>query len=117
MRQFEDEGVRLELTPAMFQILLALAEGQRHGYAVMQEVEERTGHEIQLPPGTLYRSIKRLLDAGLIERLGDGRHHDARRVYYRITRTGRKAAAAEAAKLSKLVALARQRRLIPAAEM
>jgi DNA-binding PadR family transcriptional regulator len=101
----------------MFQILLALAEGQRHGYAVMHEVEERTGNEVQLPPGTLYRSIKRLLDAELIERLGEGKHHDARRVYYRITKAGRKAASVEAAKLSKLVALARQRRLIPATEL
>jgi DNA-binding PadR family transcriptional regulator len=104
------------LTPAMFHILLAVADGERHGYAIMQEVESRTDGEVQLPPGTLYRTIKLLLQAELIERSGPERdplEHDTRRVNYRITRSGRKLAALEASRLAKIVALARAKKLIP----
>jgi DNA-binding PadR family transcriptional regulator len=100
----------------MFHVLLALADRERHGYAIMQEVESRTDGEVQLPPGTLYRTIKLLLQAGLIERRSperDKSEHDTRRVYYRITRSGRKAAATEALRLAKIVALAREKNLIP----
>jgi DNA-binding PadR family transcriptional regulator len=99
----------------MFHVLLALADGERHGYAIMQEVESRTDGEIQLPPGTLYRAIKILLQAGLIERSSPQRamEHDTRRVSYRISRLGRKRASSEAARLAKIVALARSKKLIP----
>jgi DNA-binding PadR family transcriptional regulator len=106
----------LALTPAMFHILLALAYGERHGYAIMQEVESRTNGEVQLPPGTLYRSIKQLLEAGLIERIGPAREpvaHDTRRQTYRLSRAGRKHAVREAQRLASVVALARAKRLIP----
>ena len=105
-----------QLTPAMFHVLLALADGERHGYAIMQEVESRTDGEIQLPPGTLYRTIKILLQARLIERSSPQREameHDTRRVSYKISRLGRKRASSEAARLAKIVALARSKKLIP----
>jgi DNA-binding PadR family transcriptional regulator len=94
----------------MFHVLLALADGERYGYAIMQEVESRTDGEVQLPPGTLYRTIKLLLQAGLIERRSPEREkteHDTRRVYYRITRSGRGAAVAEASRLAKIVVMLR----------
>jgi DNA-binding PadR family transcriptional regulator len=114
----KDDTLSSELTttPAMFHVLLALADGERHGYAIMQEVEDRTSGDVQLPPGTLYRTIKLLLRAGLIERRTPERdivEHDTRRVYYRITRQGRKAAVIEASRLAKIVALAREKKLIP----
>jgi DNA-binding PadR family transcriptional regulator len=90
---------------AMFHILLALADGDRHGYAIMQDVAERTGGRLKMSPGTLYGSIKKMLEGGLIEEIeerplaGD----DERRRYYRITTTGRHAAVAEMARLSELL--------------
>jgi DNA-binding PadR family transcriptional regulator len=112
----DKSSAQLATTPPMFHVLLALADAERHGYAIMQEVEGRTDGEVQLPPGTLYRTIKLLLNAGLIERRIPDREpieHDTRRVYYRITRSGRKAATIEAARLAKIVALARAKKLIP----
>ena len=104
-----------ETTPAMFHILLALADGERHGYAIMQQVEKSTHGEIRLPPGTLYRSIKRLLNDGLIE-VADERPEveddDARRRYYQITELGRATAAAEARHLAEIVGLARSKNLL-----
>src|SRR5579863_2508757 len=98
------------LTPAMFQILLALADGERHGYSIMQEVERATEGGFQLGPGTLYRSIKQMLALGLIEESDerpDPELDDERRRYYRITGAGRRAASLEALRLARLVSQAR----------
>jgi DNA-binding PadR family transcriptional regulator len=100
---------------ATFQILLALADAERHGYAIMREVEERTAGRIRLGPGTLYGAIKRLRDQGLIEEmLTDGDPgEDERRRRYRLTRFGRDVAVLEAKRLENLLDAARSKRLLP----
>ncbi|MGH9340862.1 MAG: PadR family transcriptional regulator [Acidobacteriota bacterium] len=98
-----------------FYILLALSEGERHGYAIMQEVAEHSGGEIRLGPGTLYGAIKRLLAAGYIEETDerpDPELDDSRRRYYHLSGSGRKAVAAEAERLASLVRLAQSRRIL-----
>jgi DNA-binding PadR family transcriptional regulator len=103
------------LTPAAFHILLALAAGERHGYGIMQDVATLTEGRMRLGPGTLYRSIGRLLDGGLIaeaEERPDPALDDERRRYYRLTQQGRRAARAEAARLATLVHAAEARRLL-----
>ena len=102
------------LTPAMFHVLLALAGDDLHGYAILKEVELRTGGEVRLSTGTLYGIIKRLLNEGLIieRRERPSAHDDERRRYYRLTPQGRQVAAAEAERLEKVVALARSRHLL-----
>jgi DNA-binding PadR family transcriptional regulator len=105
----------LPLTPAVLQILLALADGERHGYGIMREVEGRTGGETRLGPGTLYGSIKRMLADGLIEESDerpDPEMDDQRRRYYRITDFGRRVAGAEAQRLAGLVSTARRKRIL-----
>jgi DNA-binding PadR family transcriptional regulator len=105
----------LPLTPAVLHILLALADEERHGYGIMREVEERTGGQTRLGPGTLYGSIKRMLADGLIEESDerpDPAMDDQRRRYYRITDFGRRVAGAEAERLSGLVETARARKLL-----
>jgi DNA-binding PadR family transcriptional regulator len=92
------------MTPQGFHILIALAERDLHGYAIMQDVSTRTGGKLRLSPGTLYGSIKRLLEQGLIVEL----EADDRRRYYRLTPLGRSAAKEEAARLMELVDQARQ---------
>lgn len=107
------------LTPAAFHILLAVAGGERHGYAIMREVEVLTAGALRLGPGTLYGTIKRLLAAGLIAESGerpDPALDDERRRYYRLTAPGERVAADEARRLDRLVGAARARRLLPAAE-
>ncbi len=104
-----DEGSTL--TPLMFQILLALSQGERHGYAIMQEIEERTGGAFGIGAGTLYRSFKQLVDAGLIaEGKPRPKVHRQRR-YYRLTPGGRRRAAAEARVFHGMVAWARDAQL------
>lgn len=98
------------LSTAVFQILLALADADRHGYAISQEVAERTAGAVRLSPGTLYTNLQRMLEDGLIEersRRPPGAKHDPRRRYYRLTRAGRQAAEAELARLEGLVRQAR----------
>ena len=105
----------LPLPVSEFQILLALGDAERHGYGIRQEVAGRTGDEVQLGPGTLYGSIKRMLAAGLIEESDerpDPEFDDERRRYYRITAFGLVVAAAEARRMERLVAQARQKRLL-----
>jgi len=105
----------LPLTPAVFHILLALADGERHGYGVIKEVDARTEGKVRMGPGTLYGSIKRMLEEGMIEESGerpDPELDDERRRYYRLTKFGRRVAVAEAERLSRLVASARAKRLL-----
>jgi DNA-binding PadR family transcriptional regulator len=100
----------VELTPAAFKVLLALAVGEGHGYAVMKYVEALSDGTERLPAGTLYRTIARLLADGMVEEAPSddpGATHDARRRYYRLTKVGREAAAAHAARLSRLVTASR----------
>jgi len=104
------------LPPATFHILLALADEDRHGYAIIQDVARRTNGELRLSPGTLYRSIQRMLEQGLIVETRDRpapEHDDERRRYYRITREGTAAAREELRRLSQLVRMARARGLAP----
>jgi DNA-binding PadR family transcriptional regulator len=107
----------LPLPPAAFHILVALADDDRHGYAIIQEVSARTGGAVVLGPGTLYRSIQRLLQQGLILETRERpapELDDQRRRYYRITPRGRAAARAEARRLDDLVKLARTHGIAPA---
>jgi DNA-binding PadR family transcriptional regulator len=103
----------LPLPPAVFHILIALGEGDKHGYAVMQEVAERTGGEVRMSPGTLYGSIRKMLDEGLIEESFRRGGDDERRRYYRLTKFGRAVAAAEAERLAALLHHARLNGLVP----
>ena len=106
------------LTPAVFHILLALADRDRHGYGIMLEVAERTNEQVRMGPGTLYGTLKRMLEGGLIEECGertDPDLSDERRRYYRITRQGRRAAAAEAERLQSLVRIARAKSVLKTA--
>lgn len=114
MREPDAEKL-LPLTPAVFQILLALADAELHGYAIMREVRQRTGGKVRLGPGTLYGSIKRMLADGLIEETEsrpDPHLDDERRRYYRLTRFGRTVAAEEARRLDEIVSDARAKRLL-----
>lgn len=101
----------LPLTPIAFEILLALIEGDRHGYAVLQEVEQRVGSALPLRTGTLYRALARLMEDELIEQV-DGDAADPRRRYYRLTALGRDTAKAEAERLESQVRFARHRKLL-----
>jgi DNA-binding PadR family transcriptional regulator len=108
----------LPLPPATFHILLSLAEEERHGYAIIQDAALRTGGQVKLSAATLYRSIHRMLEQGLVAELRDGERpipelDDERRRYYRITPLGTAAARAEASRLAALVAMARERGLAP----
>jgi DNA-binding PadR family transcriptional regulator len=108
----------LPLPTAVFHILIALADRDRHGYAIMQDVAERTGGAVQLSAGTLYSSIRRMLEQGLIEELSespDPTNTDERRRYYRLARFGRRVAAAEVARLNALVQQARATGLVSGA--
>jgi DNA-binding PadR family transcriptional regulator len=104
------------LPEAAFHILVSLADGERHGYAIIQDVETRTDGELRLSAGTLYRSIQRMLEQGLIvesNRRPARALDDERRRYYRITPSGIAAARAELRRLMELIRLARERGLVP----
>ena len=110
-----DPQTLLPLPVSEFQILLALADEERHGYAIRREVAERTDGDVQLGPGTLYGSIKRMVNSGLIaesDERPDPELDDERRRYYRITPLGRKTAIAEARRMERLVGIARAKRLL-----
>jgi len=114
-RRSEPQATASPLPVSEFQILLALADEERHGYAIKREVESRTGRDVQLGPGTLYGSIKRMVASGLIEESDerpDAELDDERRRYYRITSLGRQVAAAEARRMEQLVRIARAKRLL-----
>jgi DNA-binding PadR family transcriptional regulator len=105
----------LPLTPAVFHILLALADGEKHGYAIMQEVEMNPGGSTTMGPGTLYGSIKRMLAAGLIEETDerpDPDLDDQRRRYYKLTGLGGQVVEAEAQRLAALVMLAKAKQVM-----
>ncbi len=105
----------LPLTPVAFEILLAVAEEERHGYGIMQDIEESSGGRMRLNPGTLYRAINRLVDAGLLRELAARPApdlDDARRRYYAPTAHGRRVAEAEARRLAAQVAAARAKRVL-----
>ncbi|HTE45838.1 MAG TPA: PadR family transcriptional regulator [Gemmatimonadaceae bacterium] len=107
------------LRPIEFEILLTLADGERHGYAIIQEVEARSDGEMRLETGTLYRALRRLVADGYAKPAArrspsdaSDAHDDERRRYYAITPAGRQVAAAEAARLARLVAAARSAKLL-----
>src|SRR5438874_13206498 len=105
----------LPLPVAVFHILIALADRDRHGYSIMQDVAARTDGKMQLSAGTLYSSIRRMLEQGLIEELADSpdpSSTDERRRYYRLTRFGRRVAAAEVQRLNALLQQARATGLV-----
>ncbi len=110
-----DVDALLPLPPATFHILLALVDQERHGYAILQDIETRTGGELRLSAGTLYRSIARMVEQGLITEIAKQRTaaDDQRRRYYRLTPFGTAVARAEMRRLSQLVRLARARGLKP----
>jgi DNA-binding PadR family transcriptional regulator len=106
----------LPLTPAIVHILLALADEDRHGYAIMQEVARLTDGAIHMGPGTLYGTIKRMLGAGLIEEADerpDPQMDDERRRYYRATKLGTRVLKAETARMAALVTAARAKKVTP----
>jgi DNA-binding PadR family transcriptional regulator len=103
------------LTPAVFHILLALADGEKHGYAIMKDIETQTSGHMKMGPGTLYGTIKRMLAAGLIEETGqrpDPALDDERRRYYRLSGVGQNVVGAESQRLAALVLVARQKHVL-----
>ncbi|GCE21540.1 PadR family transcriptional regulator [Dictyobacter kobayashii] len=111
----EEPEARLPLTPAVFHILLALADGERHGYSIMQEIAAQTDGKLRIGPTTLYRSIKRMLEDGMIEETEerpDPALDDERRRYYRLTTFGVRVTQAEVQRLAQAVAVARKKPLL-----
>lgn len=113
MDKFRPESF-LPLTPVAFEIMLALADGERHGYSILQEVEFRSGGAVSLHAGTLYRALARLLESDLIEELDspDPKNDDERRRYYRLTSRGVAVARSEMGRLEGQLAAARTRKLL-----
>jgi DNA-binding PadR family transcriptional regulator len=110
-----DPASFLPLRPVEFHVLLALADEERHGYAIMQETARRTDGAIVLDPGTLYRALQRMVKSGLVsesDRRPDPDRDDERRRYYRLTGLGRRVAVAETERMARLVRAARQSRLV-----
>jgi DNA-binding PadR family transcriptional regulator len=115
MSSHRDPDALLPLKPVVFQVLLSLADGERHGYGIVQEIAERSSARLQIEPGNLYRTLRYMLDEQLIQASGrrpPPGQDDERRRYYRITPFGRKVASAEAARLLEVVADARARNLL-----
>ena len=114
-RDTAETEVQEPLTPAMFHVLLALGDGEKHGYAILKEVEDQTAGHVRLSTGTLYAIIKRLLIEGAIQ---ECRHRppveedDQRRRYYRITPAGRQVAIQEAERMERLIATAREKHFL-----
>lgn len=115
MPRTPDPADLLPLTPAVLHILLALADGERHGYNIAQEVETLTDGRVAMGPGTLYGSIQRMLANGLLAEV-DGDPTDRARRFYRATPLGRRALTLELDRLARVVDHARARRLLPRAE-
>jgi DNA-binding PadR family transcriptional regulator len=101
------------LTPAVFHVLLALSQGERHGYGILKDVLQQTGGAVRLGPGTLYGTLQRLMETGWVEEAAAPRDTaDPRRRYYRLTRDGRRALVAEVERMDALVRTARAHRVI-----
>jgi DNA-binding PadR family transcriptional regulator len=112
----EDLQHLLPLTPAVFFILFALAEGEKHGYAIMQTVSQISDHQFRMGPGTLYTTIQRLPDLGLIQETESGggqSGHENRRRYHKLTRSGKAILAADLSRVESVVRLARDKKLVP----
>src|SRR5258708_24738917 len=112
----EDLQHLLPLTPAVFFILFALAEGEKHGYAIMQTVSGMSDNQFRMGPGTLYTTIQRLLDLNLIEETenaGGQSNHENRRRDYKLTRTRKTVLAADISRMESVVRLARDKKLVP----
>jgi DNA-binding PadR family transcriptional regulator len=103
----------LPLTPAAFYILFALAEGEKHGYAIMKEVENVSGGQFTMGPATLYTTIQRLLERGLIEETSATANSERRRRCYRLSGRGRQVLEAELSRMESLVRSAQRRKLVP----
>jgi|SRR5579863_1194724 len=106
----------MPLTPAVFFVLFSLSDGEKHGYAIMQETTTLSGGRFRMGPGTLYTTLQRLLDMGLIEEARgkrSGVDEDARRRYYRLTGSGKLLLDAELDRMDSVVRLARRRKLVP----
>ncbi len=111
-----DPGSLLPLTSGMFQVLIALADGEKHGYAILKEVARRTGGEVTLSAATLYTIVRRFVQEGVIAESAerpDPALDDERRRYYRLTTFGREVARAEAARMETALGMARAKKLIP----
>lgn len=114
-QSLENTPANQPLTPAVFHILLALADGEKHGYAIMKDVESQTSGKLKMGPGTLYGSIKRMLAAGLIEETDerpDPALDDERRRYYRLSSQGKSLVVVESQRLEQVVRVARQKRVL-----
>lgn len=107
----EDLRNLLPLTPAVFYVLFALADGDKHGYAIMQQASEASGGEFRMGPGTLYTTIQRLLELALIKEVAADASE--RRRYYRLTRSGKALLEAEVERMENVVRMARRKRLVP----
>ena len=110
----------LPLSPAVFHILLALTDGERHGYGIMQEIFQKTDGTVRMGPGTLYGSIKRMLADGLIQETNerpDPEMDDERRRYYRLTDFGQRVLQAEAQRMAKIVRLAQLKHVLDGPEI
>lgn len=111
----KDPAPFLPVTPAMFQVLLSLADGEKHGYAILKEISRRTRGKVRLSAGTLYGIVHRLLGEGLIvesEERPDPAVDDERRRYYRLSEFGRRVAIAEAVRMEELLTTARAKKLL-----
>jgi DNA-binding PadR family transcriptional regulator len=112
--RYSDPRDHLPLTAPVFQILLSLVDRELHGYAIIADIRERTGGDVRLTASTLYAALRRLLDAGLLDEVDPpDRDADTRRRYYRLTKLGRDVGRLEAARLERLTAMAREKRLLP----
>jgi DNA-binding PadR family transcriptional regulator len=103
----------LPLSPSVFYILFALAEGEKHGYAIMKQVESVSDGQFTMGPATLYTNIQRLLELGLIEETSTSSDSERRRRYYRLSRRGRQVFEAELNRMESLVRSAQRRKLVP----
>lgn len=117
LQQLPDEVRKLlPLTPAVLFVLLALSEGDKHGYAIMQDANELSDGQFRMGPGTLYTTIQRLLDLSLIEETEGSSGHssnEGRRRYYRLARSGRQLLSMELGRMENLVRRAREKKLVP----
>jgi DNA-binding PadR family transcriptional regulator len=120
MTRRRDPAELLPLTPPMFEVLIAMADGEKHGYAILKEVARRTDGRISLSPGTLYAIVRRFVNDGVIaesDERPDPALDDERRRYYRLTDFGRAVATAEARRMETALGMARAKSLIPKARL